>query len=289
VPAHGIESNSGGSGFGSLDTSGKEFEGRPAFPAITQATITLKAGQHRRHILAWHDIREFMQLAYGVHRDTVITTIAQVADRPGPGADMAFADAWEHVMKGREKTHNTAPTLSDPEWLKIALFVMNGNPRNLWPGKGRINSALNTAQMAMNEKLAAVTTFAGLGQLAEEWMAGKGKEVYKTATRAAAEMLMQEGTKVYSLWEYQGRRPDQEQPLVKDVVSRVSRHIVSNLEIDVFGDNKEQNEHIQALSKQLLEPRMIIDNVVRNPGLIAAVEPRFIAFAIREFLSYAPT
>jgi hypothetical protein len=45
----GIESSSGGSGFGSLDTSELPIGGRPAFPTITQASIPLRPGQHRRH------------------------------------------------------------------------------------------------------------------------------------------------------------------------------------------------------------------------------------------------
>ena len=282
----GIESDSGGSGFGSLDTSGTEFEGRPAFPEITQKAIGLKAGQHRRHILAWHDLRDFMQIAYGAQRDTVIMTIAKTLDKPGPGTDTAVAEAWGLVMKSREKTKNTAATVADEEWLKLALFIMNGNPRNLWAGKGTTNSAINTAQMAMNKELGAITTFTGLGQLATKWASDKGKAVYNTSTTLASDVLIQQGTEAESLWLHQGKQPLQEPVLVKGVVAKVTEWVVSNLQLDLLGETKAQTEFVQGMSKELKEPREIIDNVVHNPGLIKSVEPRFVEYAIREFLTY---
>lgn len=282
----GIESDSGGSGFGSLDTSGKEFEGRPAFPQLTQKAITLKAGQHRRHILAWHDMREFMQIAYGAQRDTVIMTIAKTFDQPGPGTDTAVAEAWGLVMKSREKTKNTAGNVADEEWLKMALFVMNGNPRNLWAGKGTTNSAINTAQMAMTKELDAITTFEDVAQLATKWSADHGKAIYNTSTTLASQVLLQYGTLAWSLWEHQGKQAAQQAELLKGVVAKVSEWVLSNLQQDVLGDNKAQTELVNEMSKGLKDARLVIDHVVQNPELIKSVEPHFVEHAIREFLIY---
>ena len=282
----GIESDSGGSGFGSLDTSGKEFEGRPAFPEITQKSITLKAGQHRRHILAWHDLREFMQIAYAAKRDSVIMTIAKTCETPDPATAYAVGEAFGLVMKGREKTKNTTAQLTDEEWLKVGLFIMNGNPRNLWAGKGTTNSAINTAQMAMTKDLAAATTFAALGQLATKWSADKGKAIYNASTAVASDLLFHHGTLAQSAWEHQGKQPLQEPVLVKGVVDTVSQWVVSNLQIDVLGDSKSQTEFVQEMSKGLQEARLVIDHVVQHPEAINDVQPSFIEGAIREFLTY---
>jgi hypothetical protein len=282
----GIESDSGGSGFGSLDTSATEFEGRPAFPKFTQETVPVKGGQHRRHILAWHDLREFMQIAYGAQPEVVIGAIREATFQRG--SEHAFSEAFDHVGKGRKVNHNTSNEPTHEEWLKVGLFVMNGNPRNLWPGRGSTNSALNTAQMAMTEKLNALTTFQGLHALATDWQQDKGKAVYNTSTKVAGDLLMQLGGQAHEQWVITAKGDQAQQAgYVKSVATAVSQLVVSNLQIDVLGDSIDQNLMIQFKQEALREPRTLIDHVVQKPELIKNIEPPLLSAAIREFLAYA--
>ncbi|CAG0933681.1 hypothetical protein TFLX_03172 [Thermoflexales bacterium] len=282
----GIESDSGGSGFGSLDTSDSPISGRPAFPALTQVNVPLKAGQHRRHIVPWHAIREFVSMAYGAKREVVISTIWKTyGDPPDKAVEQAFAEAYKHVLSGREKTGGSQDVLSDEEWLKVGLFVMNGNPRNLWAGKGSTNSAINTAQMHMNGALDKVTTFKGLSELAETWKAAKGKMVYSTATALGADVLSREGQLAYEQF-LLVNNPLKEADFAKLAVEKVRQYVVSNLELDVVGDVKAQTEIAQEKAQALKEPLAIIDHVVTGKVKVAEVEPAFIETALREFMTY---
>ena len=282
----GIESDSGGSGFGSLDTSTQPFTGRPAFPAITQANVPLRAGQHRRHILPWHSIREFVSIAYAAQREPVITTIWKLFNAPPDEAvAQAFAEATKHVVTGREKTGKGSDVLSDDELLRMGLFVMNGNPRNLWAGKGSTNSAINTAQMHMHTALSKLNTFQDVAKLASDWQNASGKAVYKSATELGANVLTQEGTMAYSLWEVT-KDPMQEKSAVDGVAAKVKDYVVSNLEIDVLGDSKAQTEIAQEKQGALKESVMFIDNVVTGKAQVGELPGRFISEAIAEFLTY---
>jgi hypothetical protein len=285
----GIESDAAGSGFGSLDTSttgASGISGRPAFPKITQVNIPLRAGQHRRHILAWHTIREFVSLAHAAHAKAVIGPIWQKYHAPADDASgQAFAEAHEHVSSGREKSHASSGALTDEEMLKIGLFVMNGNPRNLWPGKGSTNSAINTAQMHINSALNEVKTFKDLASLAQKWDKAPGKVVYSTATGLAASVLWQRGTEAMSVWE-QTKEAAKEGAYVAEVVQAVKQYVVSNLEIDVMSDVKAQNEIAHEKAEALRDPIALIDNVVSGRVAAAEVDPRFIEAAMAEFLTY---
>jgi hypothetical protein len=285
----GIESDAAGSGFGSLDTSttgASGISGRPAFPKITQVNIPLRAGQHRRHILAWHTIREFVSLAHAAHPKAVIGSIWQKYHAPADDASgQAFAEAHQHVASGREKSHAGSGGLTDEEMLKIGLFVMNGNPRNLWPGKGSTNSAINTAQMHINSALNEVKTFNDVAALAEKWDKAPGKVVYSTATTLAATVLWQKGTEALSVWD-QTKEAAKEKDYVASVVQAVQQYVVSNLEIDVMSDVKAQNEIAHEKAEALREPIMLIDNVVSGTVAAANVDPGFIDVAMAEFLTY---
>ena len=309
----GIESGSGGSGFGALDVSEPPFSGRPAFPKFTQSKIPLKAGQHRRHILAWHTIRSFVELTYASHPDVVLGTINKKLQNPDAAAAEAFVEGHQHVVSGRAKAAGEqkvkgekrkkgaeAPDLlaglkllqsdeelleSAEELLKIGLFVMNGNIRNLWAGKGKINSALNTAQMHINAALGKVSTFAGLSALAEAWHEVKAKDVYSVTTTVTRETIIQEGTIALSLWD-QTKDPAREAEFVKGVVAKLREWVVSNLEVDVLAESKEKNEITFPKARDLGDAIGLIDNVVAGKVDVSTLEPQFIEMAISEFLTY---
>jgi hypothetical protein len=283
----GIESDSSSSGFGSLDTANQPITGRPAFPTLTQQNIPVKAGQHRRHVLAWHTIREFVSIAYGARRAPVVEEIWKAVHAPpDPAVEQAVAEAFKHVVSGREKTHAASGELSDAELLKIGLFVMNGNPRNLWAGKGTINSAINTAQMTMNKDLDGVATFKGLSDVAIRWQAAKGKAVYATATDLGADTLTVEATRAYEAWAMGGAQQAQEATAVNGVIAKVSQYVLSNLELDVLGETKAMTEIANEKASSLADARAVFDHVVQGVVDIRQLDEVFIRNAITEFMKY---
>ena len=74
--------------------------------------------------------------------------------------------------------------------------------------------------------------------------------------RYTVDVLFHEGTRAQSVWEDTGKQPLQEPALVKRVVDTVSEWVLSNLQIDVFGDSKAQTEFVQKMSTELAEPRI---------------------------------
>jgi hypothetical protein len=139
--------------------------------------------------------------------------------------------------------------------------------------------------MHMNAALDKVNTFKELGELATQWEEAKGKTIYKTSTGLGAEIIKQEGTLAYSIWE-QTKDPTQEQGYVKQVVKKIRDVVVSNLEVDVLGETKEQNEIVQQKQQAMKDPIGFIDNVVTAKVPINQVEPKFISMAVAEFLCY---
>ena len=284
--AAGIESDSGGSGFGSLDTSASPISGRPAFPAITQTNVPLKGGQHRRHIMPWHSIREFVSMAYDAKPQVVIGTIWKMFGKPPDLAvEQAFAEAYKHVVSNREKTGASEEAFSNKEWLKVGLFVMNGNPRNLWAGKGSTNSAINTAQMHMNAALDKLTTFQELVELCNTWKQGKGKIIYSTATALGADVLWHEGRAAHEEFA-RANGYLKEAEFVKSVAKKVREYVVSNLELDVLADGKPQTEIAQGKAEALHDPMAFIDNVVIGNVKITEIDPSLIECALQEFMTY---
>jgi hypothetical protein len=282
----GIESDSGGSGFGDLDTSGTPLTGRPAFPKITQVNIPLRSGQHRRHILAWHTIREFVSKMYAAQRPVVIETIWKMqSDPPDETVAQAFAEGFQHVVSGREKSGAGSGMLNDGELLKVGLFVMNGNPRNLWGGKGSTNSALNTAQMHMNAALEKVTGFAGFEALVKTWSDAKGKAVYQTATDLGAQVLSEAANTEWLAWQATND-PTKEEDYVQNVIRKVQAYVISNLETDVMGDSKVQNEIAVEKYDALKDPIALIDNVASGLADPSEVPPEIVAEAMRQFMTY---
>jgi hypothetical protein len=198
----------------------------------------------------------------------------------------ALAEAYKHVLSGREKAHSGSGQLSEEDLLKIGLFVMNGNPRNLWAGKGSVNSAINTAQMTMNKDLDGVTTFAGLNQVAVRWQSAKGKAIYATATDLGADTLTVEATRAYETWALGGAQPPQEGVLVNGVIAKVSQYVLSNLQLDVLGDTKAQTAIANEKAGSLADARAVFDHVVQGLVDIKDLDEAFIRNAITEFMKY---
>jgi hypothetical protein len=168
--------------------------------------------------------------------------------------------------------------------------VMNGNPRNLWAGKGSTNSAINTAQMHMNAALDKLTTFGELVELGKTWQAVKAKNIYSTATALGADVLFREGAAAHEQYA-RANDPQREAEFVKSVAENVRQYVVSNLELDVLCDGKAQTEIAHEKAGALQEPMAFIGHVVTGKVNVADIEPPSIAdalikVALKEFMTY---
>ena len=279
----GIESSARPSGFGSLDVSPPNFEGRPGFPVITQENVSVKSGEHRRHILPWHSIRNFVELAYNKRKRDLMPIIINKLEYPDGASQHAVIEAVNHMDK--ERSPGAGP-YNDSENLKMALFVMNGNPRNLWPGKGKVNSAINTAAMHMNNALNGVQSFENLNALVEKWHKASGKEVYTSATTLGAEVLHYARQKA---WEDYHLVNDttREAEFVQQAVQKVRDNVISNLEIDLLGASSVQTKIALSKHSALEEPIMVIDGIVTGNVDITQVATELIQRAVSEFMTYA--
>ncbi|MEZ0374139.1 MAG: hypothetical protein ACAI44_33925 [Candidatus Sericytochromatia bacterium] len=145
-------------GVGSLGTMkisrDEGVKGRPGFSAITLDKHQTRAGEHRRHITAWHSMR---------------TTVNALITRPGGGGvDELVAQMYPKLEASRRSNPVLARACDEvEEYIKKAypretpankklmtlMFVMNSNPSNLWPGNGRVNSTINTASHTIQTAL----------------------------------------------------------------------------------------------------------------------------------------
>jgi hypothetical protein len=263
-------SSSGAGGFNTLDMVDGETIGRPSFPSITRELIPLRPTQHRRHILAWHDLREFVSLAYANRPVLVFSIIRSMAQSAtGPAAE-AFHEAGTAVGK-------MVNDWSDEDWLKVGLFVMNGNPRNLWAGKGRINSALNTAQMHVTNDLQNAETVHDLNVLYRKWQNAGGGTVYNAVTEIAAGIL--DGIMRENLW-----FPTEEE-LVRWVTNQVWEDVVRNLQLDTLGDAV-QTRIAQEKWNVLRDPITRAHDVATGHANIGWLEDEDLMNILEEFMRY---
>src|SRR5580704_7390753 len=220
-----IEHKRGGAtGFATLDLTGPTFKGRPSFPQHTQQTVKVVGKQHRRHIFAWHDIREFLWRARGMYRQEVLETIAWLCQNHPAGSSKAIDEGIEHARKQPSQSQ-------EQDLLRVALFVMNGNVRNLWAGSGRINSTLNAVGISLRKDLADVKDFTGMRKLAEKW---RGTTDGSDPALAAKGLGWQLLNVACEQWEaVKGRTQEKEETHLLRAIRTVNNWVISNLEIDV--------------------------------------------------------
>ncbi|MDC0713317.1 DUF4157 domain-containing protein [Stigmatella sp. ncwal1] len=270
-----IESTGQSTGMATLSVAGGSLTGRPDFPTGTKQQIPLLTGQHRRHVLAWHSIRGFIDLAYQSRKALLLQTIR--ANLPNASIQAAVTEG----TKALGKDPSVPQPLTDEETLKLGLFVMNGNPRNLWAGKGSVNSAINTAQGHLNKSLAAAQSLANLQTLVGVWEGANGKPVYKMATTLAASVLKEALADVQGFVE-----PTQEPQAVTYVKSRIHHWVISNLEIDSLGDSKAQNQVAVSKFLALQAPINTVWAVESGEVAFSDVPDTALEKVIQEYMTY---
>lgn len=318
-----IESKSGPTGLRTLKVlagdGGVKLEGRPGFPKVTGNLKDLKPrpGEHRRHILAWHDLRKFMELAYSSKKKTVVDAIKEAIEHPDGLAKEAIAEGQALLDKG--KGHK-----DDDQTLKLGLFVMNGNPRNLWRGRGKINVTINSAAIAMAKDLDRVTTYEGLKELAATWRAADSSPIVRRARDLAADVIDGGITERKEAGEVtwtpvKGKAPPQKkaasatkkgkkgkklpaplpnppqastdpkaaQEFVAQMKRRVKDWIIVAFEQDVLGSTTGQTKAALGKRNALKQPIELMDAVVSDNMKIEDVRDDELTAAIGELMTYS--
>lgn len=174
----------GSSSMGSLHIDRKTgaVSGRPSFSSLTQSFVSIKAGQHRRHIMAWHNIRN-------LGTNVIARRSTQDMQRLLHLAPPTIIKEVSTLLKVDDIRQSKDPATL----LKGIMFVMNSNPNNLWAGDGKENSAIAGAWSALSKQLAtAGDNLASLTDLRDELHARsqQGQQtVYRTVQRVAAQVI----------------------------------------------------------------------------------------------------
>jgi hypothetical protein len=323
-----IESKSGPAGLRTLKVlagdGGVKLEGRPGFPKVTGNLKDLKPrpGEHRRHILAWHDLRKFMELAYSSKKLVVVDAIEKALQQPDGLAKEAIAEGRALIEKGKAHQQDNGERT-----LKLGLFVMNGNPRNLWRGRGKINVTINSAAIAMNKDLDRVTTYEGLKKLAAEWRDAESSPIVQRARDLAADVIDGGITERKEAGEVtwtpaKGKAPPQKkaasatkkgnkgkkgknppaplpnppkasedpkaaQEFVAQMKRRVKDWIIVAFEQDVLGSTTGQTKAALDKRNALRQPIELMDAVVSGNVEIEAVGDQALTAAIGELMTYS--
>lgn len=111
---------------------------------VDEALGRPRPGQHRRHIIAWHTIRQAVENVI----NRLVAADPEMSDRIVAGLeDFLRANApAEQADEEMEESAERDPLLSV---LERVLSTLNSNPGNLWLGEGYENSLINTFQHMM--------------------------------------------------------------------------------------------------------------------------------------------
>ncbi|MER0243779.1 DUF4157 domain-containing protein [Streptomyces sp. HSW2009] len=145
----------GAGGLGSMVIKDRALIGRPAFAPSTMTTRSVAPGQHRRHIIAWHNIRELLNRAYQGHGQTLITYLeSKLGDDQ---VDQDMAQQANTAMGNLPKAAYGKAGEADGRVLMAAAYVMNSSVDNLWVGPGQENTEINRLSRSLQERLAGIT------------------------------------------------------------------------------------------------------------------------------------
>jgi len=163
-------------------SGGYLVEGRPGFTGLTLRKIPVEPAQHRRHIVAWHSIRGYVNVAISKLTLNVVAeimgdAIANLKDN-AKKAQAAIADMKDDAEKEQkekliekrlgeleavEKSVTDLPVpgkdaeyqakLDEIKQICKGLILMNSNRRNLWAGSGAANIKINSTSHSIQTLL----------------------------------------------------------------------------------------------------------------------------------------
>jgi hypothetical protein len=210
-------SRTAGGGSDSLEVTIEEdplaiqLTGRPAFEKNAIKLDGMKTGFHRRHVVAWHSIKQAMQvvlekLTEEADVKQLLATLEQLADQlgqpdqtstnqpqtntnqPQTNSNQPQTNTAESGAVGTKEKHpRPANDASDSEKLKLliehVLSKLNSNTLNLWPGEGYENSLINVYRAVFQKWIDELDELKDNNEKAiAAWKNSKAKEFRKRIT-----------------------------------------------------------------------------------------------------------
>lgn len=162
-------------GLSNLRLAGLEAHGRPTFPKHTQEKLNHESPlSARRHILAWHAIRDLAnRYVAAVKEGPAAASFARWLDEAKPKLPQAVNDDLKRIFppdgsKPPKAVFGGNEALGRA--LLPALYVMNGNPKNLWMGDSAENSAIAAKFAHAKEAILARKDANSLLAAARDWV-----------------------------------------------------------------------------------------------------------------------
>ncbi|WP_327311795.1 eCIS core domain-containing protein [Streptomyces sp. NBC_01243] len=209
--------------FGTMTMHGTSaIIGRPIFAASTKADLPTPPMQHRRHVIAWHNIRDLLNRAYATHGRALISYLETKLTDVHAGMS-AESDASVANMPDAEFG------IDDPDEAEVlmrAAYVMNSSMKNLWVGPGRENSEINRLSRFLQESIPQTP------DAVETWMVSLRKARFSSpqATIALTDLIARLEQTLATL---QSTTRDQYDTTMANLTTYVWNNVIRSLETDV--------------------------------------------------------
>lgn len=253
----------GSGGLGTLSIVNGQVEGRPAFAPWTQEYLRNNPAQARRHIIAWHLLRDLMNELINNNP----AGIAGVAQSLGSLAILAPDEVLNGVVNKLEQV--PARTYGDmgevgKVILKI-LYIMNSNPGNLWLGNSIVNSLLPGIRKRSMDALEAASSLQMLIDLARYWASEEDRDTVDSTAHVVT------GMTILRYWEETSKyiNNEEEYRAVWERSLELARNSLEHLEIDLTPGSKEEAANLADKSSGMLSIlAMLLHRDRSQPDLI---------------------
>lgn len=163
----------------SINTQGR-LQGRPGFDVTTLTGVPIGAGEARRHIMAWHTMRDTINGALN-NGMTVQEVVGELTVGLNAGQHPLRDDV---LQRGLDMANAAYPHANNETRQLLALmYTMNSNPDNLWPGSSQVNSTINAVSGAVHNALMGCQNEQELRDLVNGWDAPMGHPTIMEATQ----------------------------------------------------------------------------------------------------------
>ncbi|MFF3735161.1 DUF4157 domain-containing protein [Streptomyces sp. NPDC002476] len=209
--------------FGTMTMHGKKaIIGRPNFAASTRADLTTQPMQHRRHVIAWHNIRDLLNRAYATHGRTLISYLETKLTDVHAGMSAESDASVVNMPPAEFGTGDRA----EAEVLMRAAYVMNSSVKNLWVGSGQENSEINILSRFLQESIPQTP------DAVETWMVSlRNARFSSPRTTTAVTVLI--ARLEQTLATLRNVTPDQYDTVMANLTTYVWNNVIRSLETDV--------------------------------------------------------
>ncbi|WP_052808745.1 DUF4157 domain-containing protein [Streptomyces cyaneogriseus] len=212
--------------FGTMTMHGTNaITGRPNFASSTKADLPTPPMQHRRHVIAWHNIRDLLNRAYATHGRALISYLETKLTDVHTGMSAESDASIANMPRAEFGTDDPA----EAEVLMRAAYVMNSSVKNLWVGSGRENSEINMLSRLLQESIPQTPDDV------ETWTVSLRNTRFSSdqATAALAALIARLDQ---TLAAFRSTTPDQHDTIMANLTTYVWNHVIRSLETDVPRD-----------------------------------------------------